>query len=105
MSKIQQGTHPLEVDMLAIDSGLVGYRYELQDGAGSYEGSLVEPKHEVTWTCEDDGEAEEPEVAITVTDFAELMRKARAYDRLVSAGVVDEYGYREGYPGCTCEGC
>jgi len=92
-SRIAFGRHPLVLglaDVLA-DDGTVGFEHERVPGAGSWEAAAVEPSGSVEWTCGDDDEAEEMEISVPVGRFAELVDKARKYDRLV-ARVSDHLG-------------
>lgn len=76
--------HPNAVEMVfahyVTDAGTAnGFRWI---GPGSdYEDSLREPEYETTWVCEADDTPEEAEVSLTVTQFAELLAKAKLWDR------------------------
>ena len=51
--------------------------------------------HEMAWTCEADDTPEEVEVSLPVTQFAELLGKANAWDKAVREGHVHVHSIAE----------
>lgn len=84
ISAIPIGTAPLLpslvlVDYVSADGRFNGSAYA--DIVSDFDEANAVPEHPMEWTCQDDTEFEEPEVSLTVSQFAELRHKAQLWDR------------------------
>lgn len=97
MSAIREGSHQLVLPGFTEYVGTTPSGEVVTNGV-SYTGvhntveDVSDPVCEMEWTCEDDSDSDPIELVIDPASYANLVAKARAYDRLVSTctcSVVD----------------
>lgn len=76
------------VTWVADDGTPNGVGYSVGADTCTYDGSLAEATSEVTWEAELDTDTTEPEVTLPLVQWAELVRKARVYDKLCDTCVA-----------------
>lgn len=94
-SSIPLGTHALDtqsvpnmVSYIADDGSFNGVAFEgiTSDYNSVADTEVGDGPDSVTWECVPDDEPEEAEVSLPVSQFAQLLRKAKAWDKLADNG-------------------
>lgn len=84
-SHIEQGSHPFEPGLVDYRSDDGGYNGTSYTGiVSSWDDAVSGDGESMQWTCHSDDEPDEAEVSLPLSQFATLLDKARAYDRLMA---------------------